>query len=115
MKSIIIALCDKQVESFLIENEVEESNVPVKRIPMSANNKQRLTWTQKVLNEIQPDWISLQYVTYSFNPKGLPFWLPSFFEENKTINGIICFMNCGWDRLNLPLDIMYWSIATVFS
>jgi hypothetical protein len=62
MKSIIIALCDKQVKVFLLKTKKLKSQVPVKRIPMSANNKQRLTWTQKVLNEIQPDWISLQYV-----------------------------------------------------
>jgi hypothetical protein len=44
----IISLCDKQVNSFLIENELK-SQCSCRRIPMSANNKQRLTWTQEVL------------------------------------------------------------------
>ena len=31
----------------------------------------------------EPDWICLQFVPYSFNPKGLPFWLPSFLKKLK--------------------------------
>lgn len=28
----------------------------------------------RVIEAFKPDWVSLQYVPYSFSPKGLPFW-----------------------------------------
>jgi hypothetical protein len=80
----ILSLCDKQAECFFTENqEIEETLVTVRRIPMSSNYEPRLDWTQDILNEFEPDWISLQFVPYSFNPKGLPFWLPSFLKKLK--------------------------------
>jgi hypothetical protein len=80
----IISLCDKVADCFFTENqEIEETPVTVRRIPMCSNYQQRLDWTQEILTEIRPDWISLQFVPYSFNPKGLPFWLPSFLKKLK--------------------------------
>lgn len=81
----IVSLCDKKVSTFTNQNqEVEEAKVAVYRIPISSSNQQRLIWSQEIINKVQPDWISLQFVPYSFNPKGLPFWLPSFL---KKLNG----------------------------
>jgi hypothetical protein len=37
--------------------------------------KERLAVLQSLLDSIQPDWVSLQYVPYGFNPRGLPFGL----------------------------------------
>lgn len=83
-KAQILALCDHQVTFFKSENQiVEETAVMVHRIPVSTNHNQRLVWLQSVINDLQPNWISLQYVPYSFNPKGLPFWLPSFLKKIK--------------------------------
>ncbi|MGQ7947227.1 hypothetical protein [Flavobacterium sp. WC2509] len=80
----ILALCDYQVISFTAEHQVvEKTTVLVNRIPILTSNNQRFIWSQDVLNEFQPDWISLQFVPYSFNPKGLPFWLPSFLKKLK--------------------------------
>jgi hypothetical protein len=80
----ILALCDTQTSSFLTEIQVvEETEILVKRIPMASQHKQRLAWTQETLKEVAPDWISLQYVPYSFQPKGLAFWLAGFLKEIK--------------------------------
>jgi hypothetical protein len=80
----ILSLCDYQATSFSRENqEIEGTKVVVNRIPLATSNSQRLIWSQNVLNDFEPDWISLQYVPYSFNPKGLPFWLPSFLKKLK--------------------------------
>jgi hypothetical protein len=80
----IISLCDKEVIIFTIQDqEVEEIKVTVNRIPITSSNSQRSIWTQEILNKFQPDWISLQFVPYSFNPKGLPFWLPFFLKKIK--------------------------------
>ncbi|MFB3388559.1 hypothetical protein [Flavobacterium sp. LAR06] len=80
----ILSLCDHQANSFISETQItEETEVLVHRIPISTPNKQRLIWLQSVLKTFEPDWISLQYVPYSFNPKGLPFWLPSYLKRIK--------------------------------
>jgi hypothetical protein len=62
---------------------VEGTEVLVHRIPKLTANFQRYLWAQKILNEFQPDWISLQFVPYSFNKKGLPFLLPYFLKKLK--------------------------------
>jgi hypothetical protein len=80
----IISLCDKQADGFLNQTQmIEGTSVPVRRIPLSSSYKQRLAWTLETLKEVAPDWISLQFVPYSFNPKGLPFWLPGFLKQLK--------------------------------
>jgi glycosyltransferase involved in cell wall biosynthesis len=80
----IVSLCDQKVSIFTNQNqETEEAKITVYRIPISSPNHQRLLWSQEILNEFQPDWISLQFVPYSFNSKGLPFWLPSFLYKLK--------------------------------
>ena len=80
----IISLCDHQAISFTNENQmVEGTTVIVNRIPLLVPNKQRFIWLQDVLNDFEPDWISLQFVPYSFNSKGLPFWMSSFLKKLK--------------------------------
>ena len=75
----ILSLCDFQVASFISDSqETEAKKVVANRIPKATSNKQRILWSQDVLNKFEPDWISLQYVPYSFNPKGLPFWFLLF-------------------------------------
>lgn len=78
----ILSLCDHQANSFTNEKqEIEGIEVTVNRIPISTLNKQRFIWSQEIIDKFQPDWVSLQFVPYSFNPKGLPFWLPSFLNK----------------------------------
>jgi len=80
----ILSLCDNHSTSFTNEKqEIESTMVIVNRIPVFVSNKRRFIWSQDILNDFQPDWISLQFVPYSFNPKGLPFWLPSFLKKLK--------------------------------
>jgi hypothetical protein len=81
-KAQIIALCDKQSKVYADqEQEIEGTLVSVSRIPQKTPYKERFKLTQKLLSDLQPDWLSLQYVPYSFNPSGLPFWLPSFLKK----------------------------------
>ena len=80
----ILSLCDYQATCFTMEfQEVDEVKVQVNRLPILTLNNQRFIWSQEILNNFQPDWISLQFVPYSFNLKGLPFWLPSFLNKLK--------------------------------
>ena len=78
----VLSLCDKHVSSFVQQiQEIENTKIAVTRIPLSASYRQRLAFTQKIIAKEQPDIISLQFVPYSFNPKGLPFWMPSFLKK----------------------------------
>lgn len=80
----ITSLCDHHATTFTKENQiVEGKTVVVHRIPIASSNSQRLSWLHYILNDFKPDWISLQYVPYSFHPKGLPFWFPSFLQNIK--------------------------------
>lgn len=81
----MLSLCDHQATAFVSEQQwVEGTAVTVNRIPKASTQAQRLVWTQQLVDSFEPNWISLQFVPYSFNPKGLPFWLPNFL---KKING----------------------------
>lgn len=80
-KAQILALCDQNIYYTSESQVIEETSVTVHRIPVLTDNKQRLTCLQGVLKDFEPDWISLQYVPYSFNPKGLPFWLPYYLKK----------------------------------
>jgi hypothetical protein len=78
----ILALCDRQVNTFVSEVQVvDDTQVLVYRIPMANTKEQRLVFTQRIINTLQPKCISLQYVPYSYNAKGLPFWLPVFLKR----------------------------------
>ena len=78
----VLSLCDQHHITFSIEKQyIEGTEVEVFRIPKTTSNKQRYILAQTSINNFKPDWISLQYVPYSFNPKGLPFWLPSFLKK----------------------------------
>jgi hypothetical protein len=80
----MISLCDHDATSFTGNNQmIEQTAVRTHRIPVLTANSQRFIWLQDVVNDFQPDWISLQFVPYSFHPKGLPFWLPSFLKGLK--------------------------------
>lgn len=80
----ILSLRDNHVNTFINEDqEVEGTKIVLHRIPASSSNNQRGIWSQDVLNNFKPDWVSLQFVPYSFNKKGLPFLLPSFLKKLK--------------------------------
>lgn len=81
-KAQIISLYDKHEINFNIQTQlIEETPVIVSRIPITTSYKQRLAWTQEIVKEVAPDWISLQYVPSSFDNKGLPFWLSRFLNN----------------------------------
>lgn len=53
----------------------EDINLPVIRIPSALALKQRLQIAKEWIGNFNPQWISLQFVIFSFHPRGLPFGL----------------------------------------
>jgi hypothetical protein len=82
--AVLLSLCDNHVSNYVEEmQEIEQTVVPTHRIPKKTSICQRLIWAQELISQQQPNWISLQFVPYSFNSKGLPLWLPSFLKKLK--------------------------------
>lgn len=83
-KAQMLSLCDKHTDRFFTETQwIEGSPVIVSRIPMGCSHNLQMTWSQEILEAAPVDWISLQFVPYSFDSKGLPFWLPGVLNKLK--------------------------------
>jgi hypothetical protein len=72
-KVSILAFNDK----FSIHLSSGAGEVPILRMPSDWALKTRFLKAKDWINEFKPDWISLQFVIFSFNKKGLPFGLAS--------------------------------------
>ena len=68
----IIALYDKSINSNKVENQyVDDQFVAVLRLCYHMSHKERLERAKDYIDSINPDWLSLQYVPFSFQKKGL--------------------------------------------
>ena len=74
---LLIALRDRWVNELI--SEFQESadgvSVPVLRFPAKMNSETRIAKIKKNICLHNPDWISLQYVPFSFDMKGIHFGL----------------------------------------
>lgn len=50
-------------------------DIPILRLPSSLKEKAELELLQNWIEKFNPDWLSLQYVPFSFDPRGLIFGL----------------------------------------
>jgi hypothetical protein len=76
--SIFDSFVNSTVSTF---QEVGGISIPVVRVPSSSSAKERLAFVQSEIEKFNPEWLSLQYVPYSFQRKGLPFGLSSFLSK----------------------------------
>ncbi|MDF7810038.1 glycosyltransferase [Hymenobacter sp. YC55] len=71
-----LALHDTYVEAELSgTQQAEQVQLSVLRIPASYKETARFAAAQQWVDAINPDWLSLQYVAFAFQPKGLPWGL----------------------------------------
>jgi hypothetical protein len=72
----IISLNDKYISDKLSNNQLCEGiELPVLRLPSSWAMKTRFKQAKDYVDNFDPDWLSLQFVIFGFNHKGLPFGL----------------------------------------
>jgi hypothetical protein len=72
----IVALNDRHIS--VIEQTEQKSDstaISVLRLPSILSNKEKYGRVEEYINDFNPEWLSLQFVPYSFNKKGLPFGL----------------------------------------
>lgn len=74
----IIALNDRYIKQDKWEGRQSDNNesITVLRLSHSTGWKFRTLLAQKFINAFNPEWVSLQYVPYAFNIKGIPIHLP---------------------------------------
>src|SRR5690606_24463810 len=74
----IISYNDMFVEDEILEHQVSENTpIPCLRIPKAWSRRKRSDHAKIWVKHNNPEWLSLQFVIYSFNDKGLPFGLGS--------------------------------------
>lgn len=72
----IIALNDRFVKEITdLEQGFEGENIPVLRLPSILKSNIRFSAAKQYIDQFDPEYLSLQYVPYSFQKKGLPFGL----------------------------------------
>ena len=75
-ESTIIALYDSWVGETTVAAQFAENDlIQVLRIASNTSDRHRYRRAKEWVNAFDPLWISLQFVPYAFNPKGLPFSL----------------------------------------
>jgi glycosyltransferase involved in cell wall biosynthesis len=78
----ILALNDQYVTGFVKETVISEDfSFNTNRISVGISQSQKFALTQEIVSTFNPDWVSLQFVPYGYNTKGLPFWLPNFLNK----------------------------------
>lgn len=79
----IVALNDRIVTSLYSGPQTSNGiNVPVLRLPASMDEKERFSHAGEYIRQFGPEWVSLQYVPFSFEKRGLPF---SFAKHLKSL------------------------------
>lgn len=77
-----ISLKDTYVDGELECTQAYENiQLPVLRLPGDLSAGRRSGQARKWINQFNPDWISLQFVIFSFHPKGLPIGLSRFLTK----------------------------------
>ena len=69
---IVIGLRDKFVSQITFtERRVAGGSIPVLRLPSALSWPQCIQRARQQLDRFDPEWVSLQFVCYTFHPKGL--------------------------------------------
>ena len=72
----ILALNDRNINKNIIGNQQQEGvDVKVFRLGGNESARNRFRFAKNWIEKLDPEWISLQYVPFSFHNKGLPWRL----------------------------------------
>jgi hypothetical protein len=75
-KCAVLSLADRQAQNISEEiQQADGTDVPVMRLPAAIPIKERFAIAKKWVDEIGPQWLSLQFVPFGYHPKGLKLGL----------------------------------------
>ena len=84
---MLIAIHDNYINETIVGTQkIENVAVDVVRIPAELSNKPKFEIVKKYIDDFNPDWLSLQYVPFSFHAKGIHYGLSNMLKmigENK--------------------------------
>ena len=87
-KVVAIAINDNHVDHRVLELQCSHSaDLQALRLPSCWTTVHRFSQAKKFIDNFNPDYISLQFVPFSFHPKGLPI---SFCKQ---LNKVVCGRN----------------------
>ncbi len=82
---VIVSINDKMIDDeFQGNQEFDGATIPVVRLPQNWTQPTRLRKALTVIEGFNPDWISLQFVPFSFHKKGLPYQLGRSLASART-------------------------------
>jgi hypothetical protein len=110
----IIAIMDKGVITTV--EEVQESgitNVSVLRLPYSSGYNRNCTDAKPWMDAFNPDWISLQYVPFSFHSRGLAFGLGKAIKQLTIGRKVHMMFHELWVGMNSEssVKVKVWGIV----
>lgn len=73
----VSAIHDSHIKEIIEEQGFLPSTLSVQRLPSVLMEKERFSLLKQFIEVFNPDWLSLQYVPFSYHPKGLCFSLPA--------------------------------------
>ena len=74
VQAMVIAINDANVSIVNKGTQINEATtITVLRLPATTTWEERYNLIKQAILNFSPDWVSLQYVPFSFNAKGLPF------------------------------------------
>lgn len=78
----LLALYDRGCRESKHEYQISEgSTISVTRYPRDMQDDERYMKASAFIQAAQPTWISIQFVIFTYNPKGLPFKLSSHLKK----------------------------------
>jgi hypothetical protein len=69
------AINDRHITEVYEDTGKSEGGVAILRVPANLKDEQRFPLVKVFADAFNPDWLSLQFVSFSFHPKGLVFGL----------------------------------------
>ena len=96
---LLIALNDPfQKDIFSEVQRLGDNQIEILRIPRTLKEIERVVRAKEYIQTFKPDWISLQFVPYSFQEKGLPFSFPKAIKELGDFRWHIMFHELWIDK-----------------
>ena len=111
----IIAINDVHTTEIIDDHQVQGGiRIPTLRLPSLSTYKSRFGKAKMWLNSFDPNWISLQFVPFSFHAKGLPFALArdlSLLGEGRKWHIMFHELWVGMDKES-PLKMRAWGYVS---
>ncbi|MCF4102180.1 hypothetical protein L1I30_10915 [Gillisia sp. M10.2A] len=78
---VLIAINDFHIKKDIVSNIDNGDGISILRLAPGKSYKERFARVKHRIDKFDPDWLSLQYVPFSFQKKGIPWNLDAQLEE----------------------------------